>query len=63
MVHEEVEGFFLPGPPGVLVPTQAAQQLDTRPVAGGVVGTAREEGTETHCTLEIGPRYDLTRKY
>ena len=40
VVHEEVEGLLLPGAPGVLVPAQAAQQLDAGPVAGGVVSTA-----------------------
>lgn len=40
VVHEEVKGLLLPGTAGVLVPTEAAQQLDTRPVTGGIVGTA-----------------------
>lgn len=44
MVHEEVEGLLLPGTAGVLVPTEAAQQLDASPVAGGVMSTARREG-------------------
>lgn len=41
VVHEEVEGLLLPGTAGVLVPTEAAQQLDAGPVAGGVVSTVR----------------------
>lgn len=41
VVHEEVESFLFPGTPGVLVPTEAAQQLDAGPVAGGVMSTAR----------------------
>lgn len=41
VVHEEVEGLLFPGTAGVLVPTEAAQQLDAGPVAGGVVSTAR----------------------
>ena len=44
MVHEEIEGLLLPGAPGVLVATEAAQQLDARTVAGSVVGTT----THTH---------------
>ena len=40
VVHEEVKGLFLPGTPCVLVPTKAAQQLDARAVAWGVMGTA-----------------------
>lgn len=40
VVHEEVEGLLLPCTAGVLVPTEAAQQLDAGPVAGGVVSTA-----------------------
>lgn len=43
VVHEEVESFLLPGSAGVLVPAEAAQQLDTGPVAGGVVSTTRGE--------------------
>ena len=43
VVHEEVEGLLLPGAAGVLVPAEAAQQLDAGPVAGGVVSTARRE--------------------
>lgn len=39
VVHEEVEGLLLPGTAGVLVPAEAAQQLDAGPVAGGIVGT------------------------
>lgn len=45
VVHEEVKSFLLPGSAGVLVPAEAAQQLDTGPVAGGVVSTTR--GRET----------------
>lgn len=43
VVHEEVKSFLLPGSAGVLVPAEAAQQLDTGPVAGGVVSTSRGE--------------------
>lgn len=39
VVHEEVKGLLLPGPPGVLVAAEAAQKLDAGPVAGCVVGT------------------------
>jgi len=48
VVHEEVEGLFLPGPAGVLVPTEAAQQLDAGPVARGVVTTARRNRESLH---------------
>lgn len=41
MVHEEVKSFLLPGSAGVLVPAEAAQQLDAGPIAGGVMSTTR----------------------
>lgn len=47
VVHEEVEGLFLPGAAGVLIPTEAAQQLDAGPVAGGVVSTVRSNSKHT----------------
>lgn len=43
VVHEEVKSFLLPGSAGVLVPAEAAQQLDAGPVAGGVMSTTRGE--------------------
>lgn len=46
MVHEEVKSLLLPGSAGVLVPAEAAQQLDTGPITGGIVSTAKENRIE-----------------
>lgn len=43
VVHKEVKSFLLPGSPSVLVSAEAAQQLDTGPVAGGVVSATSGE--------------------
>ena len=53
MVHEEVEGLLLPGAPGVLVATEAAQQLDARTVAGRVVGTTTHTHTQVGLTTLV----------
>lgn len=41
VVHEEVKGFLFPGTAGVLVPAEAAQQLDACSVTRSVVCTVR----------------------
>ncbi len=43
MIHKQVEGFFLPSSPGVLITTEAAQQLDTCTITGGIVSTVGKE--------------------
>lgn len=43
MVHKQVESFFLPGSPGVLISTEAAQQLDTCTITGGIVSTGKRK--------------------
>lgn len=41
VVHEEVKSLLLPGPAGVLVPAEAAQELDASAVTGSVVSAVR----------------------
>lgn len=41
VVHEEVKGLLFPGSAGVLVPAEAAQQLDAGSVTRSVVCTVR----------------------
>lgn len=41
VVHEEVKGLLFPGTAGVLVPAEAAQQLDASSVTWSVVCTVR----------------------
>lgn len=40
-IHKKVKGFLLPCSSGVLISTQAAQQLHAGSITGGIMGTGR----------------------
>lgn len=53
MVHKQVKSFFLPGSPSVLISTEAAQQLDTCTITGGIVSAGKKKGESNKILIPI----------